>query len=48
MMADAWQSTFRRRMELFALQRPPKANEIPASIKIRVVSGCFHREHSPE
>lgn len=48
MMADAWQSAFRRRMELFTLQRPPKEDEVPASIKIRVVSGCFHREHSPD
>ena len=26
---------------------PPQPGEVPLSIKLRVVSGCFHREHSP-
>ena len=34
-------------MHRFERNRPPKRNEIPVSIKIRIVSGCFHREHSP-
>ncbi len=34
-------------MQCFQRDRPPKRNEVPVSIKIRIVSGCFHREHSP-
>jgi hypothetical protein len=34
-------------MHRFERNRPPKRNEVPVSIKIRIVSGCFHREHSP-
>lgn len=43
----SWNETFRRRMQAFELHRPPAADEISVSVKIRVVGGCFHREHSP-
>ena len=46
-MSDNWQTTFRHRMRHFEARRPPRAGEISVSIKVRVVSGCFHREHSP-
>jgi hypothetical protein len=42
-----WPETFRRRMHEFEAGRARKPGEVPVSIKIRVVSGCFHREHSP-
>jgi hypothetical protein len=34
-------------MHRFERQRAPRPGEVAVSIKIRVVSGCFHREHSP-
>jgi hypothetical protein len=34
-------------MRGFGQRRPPAPGDIPLSIKIRVASGCFHREHSP-
>lgn len=34
-------------MHGFEARRPPKPGEEAVSIKVRVVSGCFHREHSP-
>lgn len=46
-MDPNWQRTFRDRMHRFERNRPPKRNEVPVSIKTRIVSGCFHREHSP-
>lgn len=46
-MDGEWQRTFRRRMSVFERRRPRAANEVAVSIKIRVTSGCFHREHSP-
>jgi hypothetical protein len=46
-MDPAWQSQFRDRMRSFGSMRPPHKGELPVSIKVRVVSGCFHREHSP-
>lgn len=46
-MDPRWQRTFQERMNRFERQRPPRPGEVPISIKIRVVSGCFHREHSP-
>jgi hypothetical protein len=42
-----WQRTFRDRMKGFGRRRPPALGEIALSVKIRVTSGCFHREHSP-
>ena len=46
-MDPKWQRTFRERMHRFERQRAPRPGEVAVSIKIRVVSGCFHREHSP-
>jgi hypothetical protein len=34
-------------MRQFENRRPPKPGEVSVSIKVRVSSGCFHREHSP-
>ena len=31
----------------FEARRAPKPGEAAVSIKVRVASGCFHREHSP-
>ena len=46
-MDAQWQETFRARMRRFEARRPPQPGELSVSIKVRVVSGCFHREHSP-
>ena len=46
-MDREWQDAFRRRMHRFE-ERHTKNGGIAVSIKIRVSSGCFHREHSPE
>jgi hypothetical protein len=46
-MDPDWQQTFRDRMRGFGHRRPPAPGEVSLSIKIRVTSGCFHREHSP-
>jgi hypothetical protein len=43
----AWESEFRARMRSFESRRPPRAGEISVSLKVRITSGCFHREHSP-
>src|SRR5437773_740124 len=40
-----WQTEFRSRMSKFGARLPDGFT--PVSIKVRVVSGCFHREHSP-
>lgn len=45
-MSD-WQMEFRRRMGRFGVAHQPMPGEAAVSIKIRVRSGCFHREHSP-
>src|SRR4051794_20629349 len=45
LMDPYWQSEFRKRMEQF--EGPEKDGFLPVSIKVRVTSGCFHREHSP-
>lgn len=42
-----WQREFRRRMHHFGAGRQAAPDETAVSIKIRVRSGCFHREHSP-
>jgi len=44
-MDTYWQSQFRRRMDDFGRDRIEGFE--PVSIKVRVTSGCFHREHSP-
>jgi len=46
-MNAEWQRTFRNRMRSFRHLSPPCSGEVALSIKVRVVSGCFHREHSP-
>lgn len=46
-MSDAWAREFARRLQGFGEPFRNKAAGIPVSIKIRVVGGCFHREHSP-
>lgn len=45
-MDTYWQEEFRRRMERFGASNVEGL--VPVSIKIRITSGCFHREHSPE
>lgn len=42
-----WEDTFRNRMEKFSSDFPASPDDVAVSIKIRVISGCFHREHSP-
>ena len=46
-MEESWLNQFRMRMRSFELRRAPREGELPVSIKVRVASGCFHREHSP-
>jgi hypothetical protein len=46
-MDPAWVSEFRARMRSFELQRPTPDGAVSVSLKVRVTSGCFHREHSP-
>lgn len=47
-MDEAWESQFRERMRSFGAMRQPRGGEVAASLKVRVTSGCFHREHSPQ
>src|SRR6266542_4804124 len=47
-MDPAWESQFRRRMRAFELGHTTGNDGMPVSIKVRVTSGCFHREHSPQ
>jgi hypothetical protein len=44
-MDDYWQAEFRKRMERFGSAKADGL--VPVSIKVRISSGCFHREHSP-
>lgn len=46
-MDPDWESEFRDRMRSFESQRPPRPGEVSLSLKVRITSGCFHREHSP-
>jgi hypothetical protein len=47
-VAGAWESEFRERMRAFeAGAAGASLNGVSASLKVRVTSGCFHREHSP-
>ncbi len=46
-MYPAWESEFRQRMRSFEAQRSPREGEVSVSLKVRINSGCFHREHSP-
>lgn len=41
-----WEDEFRRRIKQFETSSPANDDELRVSIKIRVASGCFHREHS--
>jgi hypothetical protein len=48
-MPDArWQQTFRDRMRGFQLRRSTHPEAAALSVKVRVVSGCFHRVDSPD
>lgn len=42
-----WQRTFRDRMRSFHDRRATHPGAAALSVKVRVISGCFHREHSP-
>jgi len=46
-MDPEWQQTFRERMHRFEARAGARPGDVAISIKVRVVSGCFHREHSP-
>ncbi|HHT9109289.1 MAG TPA: hypothetical protein ACFYEF_08935 [Candidatus Wunengus sp. YC63] len=46
-MNTSWHQTFRDRMNQFERQYRPSHEATAVSIKVRVTSGCFHREHSP-
>jgi len=46
-MDTLWPNEFRERMRTFEGRRKPHPGEAAVSIKLRVNSGCFHREHSP-
>jgi hypothetical protein len=46
-MDPQWESEFRTRMRSFELRRSPRTGEASVSLKARIISGCFHREHSP-
>ena len=45
-MSSYWQTQFRERMEKFVESSNSHAGTA-ISIKVRITSGCFHREHSP-
>jgi hypothetical protein len=47
-MDPEWQKTFRERMHRFEAGARARPGDVAISIKVRVVSGCFHREHSPQ
>ena len=46
-MNTEWSQTFRTRMQQFEERYTPPKGAVAVSIKVRVASGCFHREHSP-
>ncbi|MBU0509824.1 hypothetical protein KKH27_13455 [bacterium] len=46
-MAPEWASEFHDRMDRFETLMRTGRGGVPVSIKVRVTSGCFHREHSP-
>jgi len=47
-MDPGWPAVFSERMRRFEAHRVPRPGTAAVSIKVRVRSGCFHREHSPE
>jgi hypothetical protein len=46
-VGGSWESEFRERMDSFRGMRSARNGEAAVSLKVRVTSGCFHREHSP-
>jgi hypothetical protein len=46
-MNSPWENEFRHRIETFETPFSATGKGKAISIKIRVTSGCFHREHSP-
>jgi len=46
-MDPSWPGVFRARMGRFEMRRPPQQGAVAISIKVRVVSGCFHSSCSP-
>ncbi len=46
-MANTWPREFAHRMQAYQSNFGQAPGDVPVSIKIRVASGCFHREHSP-
>lgn len=46
-MDNAWRNEFRQRISTFD-QGLHGGDGLAVSIKVRVTSGCFHREHSPQ
>jgi hypothetical protein len=46
-MDENWKHVFADRMRRFESSMPPSGDHIPVSIKLRITSGCFQREHSP-
>jgi hypothetical protein len=44
----AWEDNFQAKLRDYKMEFENKDFDIPISIKIRVSSGCFHREHSPQ
>ncbi len=47
-MDSDWQRTFRERMRRFESGHGQRRGGVAVSIELRVTSGCFHREHSPQ
>ena len=47
-MSDSWPREFALRMQRFGDRSGRGVTGFPLSIKIRVVSGCFHPEHSAQ
>ena len=46
-MSDPWKDEFGRRMQQFGNHQEHDGDGQAVSVKVRVASGCFHREHSP-
>jgi hypothetical protein len=46
-MASDWENTLQNRMKKFEIRHSANLDDISISVKVRVDSGCFHREHSP-
>ena len=46
-MNDSWRDEFEQRMQRFGSHPKHDGDGQAVSVKVRVTSGCFHREHSP-